>query len=180
MFVTQLLAEKPRRDAASGQAIAEFAISATVILLLLLSILQFGLLYNAQIGLTNGVRDATRYGSSLTANDDATATTQAGATWTFLTSSLGSHVTPYSPARLLVPGSEVCYEGYSDPSGAAAVRVRVTAVYQHPLVVPLVGMIIDAADGLSDGYYSLGSTSEMRVDNPAEPVPNVTSTPQCN
>jgi hypothetical protein len=164
-----------RAKPTSGQAIAEFAISGTVILVLLLSVLQFALLYNAQIGLTNGVRDATRYGSSLVANTNATATTQAGQTWTFLTGSLIEHVTPYSPARLTT-GSQVCYEGYSDPSGQAAVRVRVTARYQHPLVVPLISAIIDAADGASDGYYLIETTSEMRVDNPLEPVPTVTGT----
>lgn len=163
---------------AAGQAIAEFALSGTLILLLLLTILQFALLYNAQIGLTNGVRDATRYGSSLTANTNATATTQASATWTFLTSSLSSHVTPYSAARL-APASQVCYEGYSDPGGQPAVRVRVTASYEHPLVVPLISQIIDAADGATDGYYVIRATSEMRVDNPAEPVPAVTGS-VCN
>lgn len=168
------------RGTQSGQAIVEFAVSALVILLLLLAILQFALLYNAQIGLENGVRDATRYGSSLTANSDATAATQADATWTYLTASLGNHVTPYSAARLAT-GSQVCYEGYTDANGQPAVRVRVTALYQHPLVVPLIAAILDPADGAGDGFFVINSTAEMRVDNPAEPIPAVTSTPPvCN
>ena len=151
-----------------GQAIPEFALSVVIILLLLLSILQFGLLYNAQIGLTNGVRDATRYGSSLTANTDATAMTQAAVTRAYLQSSLASHVAPYSAARL-TSASQACYEGYTDVGAQSAVRVRVTAVYEHPLVVPLIGAIIDALDGAADGYFQLRSTTEMRVDNPADP-----------
>lgn len=158
-----------------GQAIAEFAISAIVILLLLLSILQFGLIYNAQIGLTNGVRDAARYGASVTANTDATATTQATATWNYLASSLGSHVEPYSSAQL-VAGSQVCYQEYTDSNGQVAVRVEVTAVYLHPLIVPLISAIIDAVDGSADGHYRITSTTEMRVDNPADPVPSITGT----
>jgi Flp pilus assembly protein TadG len=167
-----------RASTESGQAIAEFAISAVILLLLLLAILQFAFLYNAQIGLTNGLRDAVRYGSSLTANTDATALTAANSTYSFLTTSLGSHVSPYSSSRL-ASGTQVCYEGYTDPTGPA-VRVKVTAVYDHPLLVPLINLIIDAFDGAVDGSYRITSTIEMRVDNPIDPVPALSVGPKCN
>lgn len=158
----------------AGQAIAEFAISAIVLLLLLLAILQFAFIYNAQIGITNSIRDAARYGSSFTANDDTAASTAAGSTWSFTTSTLSSHVSPYYSTRL-VAGSGACFEGYTDSNGQPAVRVRVSAIYDHPLVVPLISAIIDGFDGSNDGSFRLTSSIELRVDNPAEPVPAVSS-----
>ena len=58
--------DRPRREA--GQSVAEFTIVAIPMLFLLLGILQFGLIYNAQVGLTNAIRDAARYGSGLPAS----------------------------------------------------------------------------------------------------------------
>ncbi|HEU0236389.1 MAG TPA: TadE/TadG family type IV pilus assembly protein [Candidatus Limnocylindrales bacterium] len=163
------------RHAANGQALAEFAVAAIPLLLMLLGILQFALLYNAQIGLTNGVRDAARYGSTLVANTDATAASSATATRSFLGTSLADHVVPYNAGNL---AAQVCYAPASDPTLPVEVRVRVTATYGHPLVVPLISLIIDAADGTPDGLYSITSTIELRVDNPPEPPLNVTGS-QC-
>ena len=164
-----------RRRSRAGQAIAEFAISAIVLLLLLLAILQFAFLYNAQIGVTNSVRDAARYGSSLTANDDGTTVLAANSTESFLTSTLTAHVSPYYSTRLAA-GSGVCFEEYSDPNLQSAIRIRVTAIYEHPLVVPLISAIIDGFDGSNDGFFAMTSSIELHVDNPAEPVPNLSTT----
>ena len=165
-----------------GQAIAEFALAAIPLFLLLLGILQFGFIYNAQVGLTNAVRDTARFGSSLTANTDATATTAATNTYGFLTSSLGKYVTPYN-AGLLVSGSgasEVCYSQHTDGnSGQTPVWVDVSAQYKHPLLVPIVSAIIDAFDGAVDGSFSITASTEIRVDNPSTPAPLLSAT-QCN
>lgn len=166
------------RGTQSGQAIVEFAVSALVILLLLLAILQFALLYNAQIGVSNGVRDTTRFGSQLKANTDATALAAATQTFAFLSTSIGTYVTPYS-ATSLGSASEACFEPYTDPAGQSAVRVRVTAVYLHNLVVPLIGAFLDGLDGTLDGRFAMTSDLEMRVDNPTEPVPALTGA-QCS
>ena len=165
-----------------GQAIAEFALASIPLLLLLLGILQFGFIYNAQVGLTNAVRDTARYGSSLTANTDASATTAATNTFGFLTGSLDKYVAPYN-SGLLVTGSgasEVCYSQHTDGnSGQTPVWVDVSAQYRHPLLVPLVGMIIDAFDGSADGSFTITSSTELRVDNPSAPAPILSST-ACN
>lgn len=178
LFGGLLLIDSPQaatRNSTRGQGLAEFAISATVLLLLLLSILQFAFLYNAQIGVMNSVRDAARYGSSLTANTDATATTAAGLTSAFLASTLASHVTPFSASR--VASASSCFEQYPDAGATPAVRVRVTVAYDHPLVVPLIGAIIDGFDGSFDGSFRMTSMIEIRVDNPADPVPALTLSP---
>ncbi len=167
-----------RRRAERGQSIVEFAIVAVPLLLLLLGILQFAYIYNAQIGLTNGVRAVARFGSSLTANTDGTAGTAASATYANLTGSLDDYVRPFAASRL-ASGTQVCFEPYQEQSNGApggtrpAVRVRVTAVYDHPLLVPIVGSIIDLVDGAANGSYRITSTIELRVDNPIDPAPAV-------
>jgi Flp pilus assembly protein TadG len=165
-----------------GQAIAEFALAAIPLFFLLLGIVQFGFIYNAQVGLTNAVRDTARYGSSLTANTDASATTAATNTYGFLTTSLGKYVAPYETGHLVSGSgaSEVCYSQHTDGNaGQSPVWVDVSATYRHPLLVPLVSAIIDAFDGTSDGAFAITASTELRVDNPLAPVPALSAT-ACN
>jgi Flp pilus assembly protein TadG len=165
-----------------GQAIAEFALAAIPLFMLLLGILQFGFIYNAQVGLTNAVRDAARYGSTLTANTDASAITAATNSFSFLTGSLGKYVAPYNSGLLdSGPGaSEVCYSQHTDGNaGQTPVWVDVSAQYRHPLLVPIVGVIIDAFDGALDGSFKITASTEHRVDNPSAPAP-VLSVTTCN
>jgi Flp pilus assembly protein TadG len=165
-----------------GQAIAEFGLAAIPLFLLLLAILQFGFIYNAQVGLTNAVRDAARYGSSLTANTDASALTAATNSYNFLFGSLDKYVAPYN-SGLLVSGSgasEVCYTQHTDGNaGQTPVWVDVSAQYRHPLLVPLVGALIDVFDGAADGSFRITASTEFRVDNPSAPAP-VLSVTTCN
>ena len=161
----------------AGQSVAEFALVAVPLLLLLLGIVQFTYLYNAQVGLTNAVRDVARYGSVLVANTNGTASASATLTRAFLQTSLSKYVTPFASGQV-GSGTQVCYSPYTDPSGASAVRVTVTAEYNHPLIVPIIGGIIDGFDGTSDGAFRIAVSSDLRVDNPREPVPNL-SAPAC-
>jgi len=167
-FTRRRTGARRTRHAANGQALAEFAVAAVPLLLLLLGILQFALIYNAQVGLTNGVRDAARYGSSLVANTDAAAGQAADLTIAFLGTALAANVVPYDAANVGV-GTQVCFAPGTDTPLPTEIRVRVTAVYGHPLVVPLINLIVDAADGNSDGLYTISSTIELRVDNPPDP-----------
>lgn len=157
-----------------GQALAEFALVAVPLLLLLLGIVQFTYLYNAQVGLTNAVRDVARYGSTLVANSNGTASASATLTRAFLQTSLSKYVTPFSSGQV-GPGTQVCYTPYTDVSGAAAVRVTVTAEYDHPLIVPIIGGIIDGLDGATDGAFTITVRSDLRVDNPLQPIPSLSS-----
>ncbi len=157
-----------------GQALAEFALVAVPLLLLLLGIVQFTYLYNAQVGLTNAVRDVARYGSALVANTNGTASASATLTRAFLQTSLSKYVAPFSSGQV-GPGTQVCYAPYVDAAGASAVRVTVTAEYDHPLIVPIIGGIIDGLDGAMDGAFRITVSSDLRVDNPLQPIPNLSS-----
>ena len=160
---------------ARGQAVAEFAIVALPLLLLLCGIAQFALIYNAQVGLTNAIRDAARYGSTLTVTDNSTATSVATATYTKLTTSLGSYVSPYSSANL-GPGTQACVSQHADGAGGSPAWITVTVAYKHPLIVPLIGAIIDAIDGTSDNAYRLTASTELRIDNPTQASVSVSGT----
>jgi Flp pilus assembly protein TadG len=147
--------------------VTEFALVAVPLLFLLLGILQFGIIYNAQVGLTNAIRDAARFGSGQTASDAASAGALATATYTKLASSLPKYVSPYSASDLDAT-SQACVSQHADGAGSQPAFVRVTAVYDHPLFVPLVAPIIDGLDGTADGAFRISVTTELRVDNAAE------------
>ena len=56
-------APRARRAESSGQSLVEFALVLTPLLLILLGIIQFGLIFNAYVTLTNATREAAREGS---------------------------------------------------------------------------------------------------------------------
>jgi Flp pilus assembly protein TadG len=151
----------------NGQAIAEFAIAAVPMLLLLLGIVQFALIYNAQVGLTNAIRDAARVGSTLTTIDNASAATTASTTYSKLTTSLATYVSPYNASNL-VTGSKACVSQHADGAGSNPAFVKVTVIYDHPVVIPIVGAILDTIDGTADGAYRITVSTELRIDNPTQ------------
>jgi Flp pilus assembly protein TadG len=60
----------PRRESERGAALVEFALILPVVVSLLLGLVTGGLAYNKKIAMTDAVRGATRYGTTL--NDSAT------------------------------------------------------------------------------------------------------------
>ena len=165
---------RPRHN---GQALTEFALVLPVLMLVLGAILQFGLIFTSQIGITNSVREAARYGSVLSgATADSTAQANGQAVMTHLVGGSGSidavdpdaiDATGCGPSGLLAtnvhpficslnttqPGlasATVAYCKYQNPSsgsGTYSVRISVSVVYNHPLYIPVVANIIDALDG---------------------------------
>ena len=168
------------RRRTAGQALAEFAIAAVPVLFLLLGIIQFALIYNSQVGLTNAIRDAARYGSSLAATDVTSAGIAANKTNALLRASLAKYISPYDATKLAT-GTGACYVQHPDGAvGTDPAFVRVTVAYNHPLIVPLIGGILDGIDGTADGAYRITVTTELRVDNPTEATLTVGTTQVCN
>ena len=177
-----------RRD--PGQALPEFALIAPIFFLVILGILQMGLLFAGQNGLTNAAREAARYASTLPTPDPfaagscASTGTNAQVVYARLT---GFSMRQYVPAfisgnivqgggglascgawALSLPptGAGVAYcKRDNTPSDATddswSVRVRVVMVYRHPMFIPLVGRIFS-----STNTWQLGATEEMRVEGP--------------
>ena len=161
-----------RRRTGGGQALAEFALVLPVFLLIFFGLVQFGVLLSAHIGLTNGVREVARFGSTVPTSDGAPADEVAA----YLTgTALPGHVAAYHAANLTASG--VTYCTYQDTSGAYSVRLTVSATYAHPLFVPFVNVILDAIDGTSDGAFTLVTSEAMRVENP--PLPSSPALEAC-
>ena len=173
-----------------GQALPEFALITPIFFLVILGILQMGLLFAGQNGLTNAAREAARYASTLPTPNTSVAGncnssgTNAQVVYARLT---GFSMRQYVPAfisgnivqgagglascaswALSLPptGAGVAYcKKDNTPSDATddswSVRVRVVMVYRHPMFIPLVGRIFS-----SSNTWQLGATEEMRVEGP--------------
>ncbi len=173
-----------------GQALPEFALIAPIFFLVILGILQMGLLFAGQNGLTNAAREAARYASTLpTPNTSVAGNCNAGGTnsqvvYSRLTTISMRQYVPAFIAGNIVQGSGglascgawalalpptgagVAYcKKDNTPADATddswSVRVRVVMVYRHPMFIPLVGRLFS-----STNTWQLGATEEMRVEGP--------------
>jgi Flp pilus assembly protein TadG len=160
-------------DRSRGQSLVEFALVLIPLMMIFTSILQFAVLFSAQVGVTNGVREAVREASAIRVANSTDAATAANRVYTILTDSstglLKRNGSSYSTGALVTTGSprtQVCYYSYTDPSGSVSVMARVVVQYKHPLFIPLISGIIDGFDGANDNAYRLGSSAEIRVANP--------------
>lgn len=168
---------------------AEFALIAPILFLLLFGVLQLGLLFGSQNGLVNSVRDAARRAVTYRVNDASLADPSIlGAVCTAvrneLTAKLSREVPGFESARLhgvVVAGIAqpvISYHWLTNPGPAPTganpanyfLYVQVKAAYDHPLYVPLVGLFLDGLDGTSDNSLTLTASEQMRVENPSLPV----------
>lgn len=157
---------------ADGQALVEFALILTPLLIILFGIIQFGFLFGGQTGLVNAAREAARYAATLQAADSLTTTADAATTMTELTTKILPRTIPgFLSGNLVLAGpgrTAVCYIAYPNADGTKySVRVRVQIRYRHPLYIPIVGLIVDGIDGTpGDNAFTLAASEEMRVENP--------------
>ena len=149
----------------SGQALLELALVTPVLVLLVVSIVQLGVIFQRQIGIENAVREAARRGATM----DTDGTNAAGnATWTLgelqtLLQNLQGHDAAQER------GLQVCYytppsPNDVDPLGNKQVKVRVDAGYAHPLFLPVIELILDGLDGAADDALRADTTSEFHVE----------------
>jgi len=157
---------------AEGQALPEFALVLPIFLFVAFAIVQVGLLMAGDVALVNGTRDAARAAVTYrvvgsTATEAACAL--AGAE---IQSKLAGAMPGFTTARLR---GDVTYSQVAGPTGGAAFTVvTIHASYAQPLVIPLVGAILDRVDGLgAPGWapagdtYVLGATETMRLEGSA-------------
>lgn len=157
-------AKRSRRQ--PGQALIEFALVAPILILILAGLVQFALIFERQVGINNAVREGARRAATYAAPDQGTA--QANAVWTLaqVQSLLGNSQT-HEAAR---DNIEVCIvnpAGYStDPSGNVQVVVRIKESYRHPLFLPIVDLILDGIDGVTDHSLLASMSTEFVVEQP--------------
>lgn len=150
-----------------GQALPEFALLAPVLFLMLFAVIQFGFTLGGYIGMSNAARETARYAATVPTATSAQVLTELTAR------QLPKAILGFRPGNVVVgPGwSAIAYCGAANPNNTAAypsyaIRVRVIAVYRHPLLIPLVGGIVDALDGSTDNALTSRVVEEMRVENP--------------
>lgn len=135
-------------------------------ILLLGSLVQFGLIFERQIGINNAVREAARRGATLDTTTVGQA--QANATWA-LAELQSALVNSQTHESALDRGLEVCYftpaaPNNVDPYGNHQVFIRVRAGYAHPLFLPIIDLILDPIDGSSDRSLRVDTSAEFRVE----------------
>jgi Flp pilus assembly protein TadG len=157
---------KPRHR---GQALVEFALVLPILVILLLSIIQFAFIFAAQTGVTNAVREAARLAAVNTPTVNAVqATTGANAIYAKLVGANGlmsRNIFGFAATNVVTPGTSVCYSAFTDATGAQAVKVKVVAQYLHPIFIPILDGILDGLDGANDGGLRIGTAEEMTVEN---------------
>jgi len=150
-----------------GQALVELALVAPIMILLLAGLVQFGIIFERQIGIENAVREAARRGAT---QDTTIALANAGtnATWTLnelqtLLANIQAH-----DASLNI-GLQACFytpasPNATDPLGNHQVWVTVTAGYKHPLFLPIVDLIVDGIDGVTDSRLRSNASATFKVE----------------
>lgn len=158
-------------DALRGQALVEFALVLTPLLLILFSIIQLGLLFSTQLGLSTAARETARYASTLVTTSAAQANTNGALALTDMqTRKLPQYVVGFSVSNLNgvgdTPPSNVTYCRYANPGSPTTYSMRVVAraEYKQLLLLPLVSNLIDGLDGSNDSKFRLGAREEMRVE----------------
>jgi Flp pilus assembly protein TadG len=161
------VAEKRARE--RGQALVEFALVAMPLFLVLFGIIQLGILFGSQQGLINAVRDEARYASTVITSSAADATTNAPVACADLKNRLAQYVPAFSNANLATTGARarIGYYLYQVPNQTPthyAVRVVADVQYGQPLLLPIVGQLLDPFDGVTDNRLRIGAREEMRVE----------------
>ena len=153
-----------RRRRSRGQSLTEFALIAPLFFLILFSVIQLGFLLGGQIGFTNGVRETARYAATLPTATAAQIRSE------LLTRQLPKAIPGFRSGNIVAGSTTVSFCYYPNPNNTAAYpsyseRVIVTAVYRHPLFVPLVSNVLDAMDGSNDSALTATAREEMRVES---------------
>jgi Flp pilus assembly protein TadG len=129
----------------------EFALILIPIMLLLLGAIQFGVIWAAQVGVTNAVRDAARAASGVQPKADTSGTVNSTSEATYADSINTAVLTPGLQknvpffAASSVTAQTICYTTFTDEAGAPALRATATVTYGHAIFVPLLSSILGAS-----------------------------------
>lgn len=151
-----------RRPGERGQALVEFALVSPVLFLILFAIIQLGFLLGGQLGLVNAVRDTARAAATYRVSDAATAGTACTALATQLDRTLSAQLPGYTSSRM----TRTATYSWVGSAGNYSVVLTLDVRYRHSLFIPLVGNLLDGADGTSDNTLALTAREVMRIENP--------------
>lgn len=157
----------PRRQ--RGQALVEFALIAPIFFLLLFGIIQLGLLFGAQNGLVDAVRDSTRRAATYRVNDLSLTGNTLGAICQVVRNEIDGRLAKQIPGYTSANRTTtITYEWGSnnDTPQTYFLVAHIDVQYRHPLYVPLVNIFLDGVDGANDNRLRLEASEQMRIENP--------------
>lgn len=146
---------------AAGQALVELAFITPILVLLIMAIVQFAVVLESQVGLTNAVREAARRAAA------DPAPTQAGVQ-AQLDALLAANIQGFQAIK--VSSEAVTFTDYC-LGGEVNNRVQVTVTYGHPVFFPLLAYATDWIDGVHDGDFTLTASAQMRLETTQDPGP---------
>lgn len=152
-------------DRARGQALAEFALVAPILMLLIMAVVQFAFVLETQMGLTNAVREAARRAAA----DPSPTTIGVNAQ---LNALLAANIQGYDASRLWTAGDgpeygaspAVTFCSYSIAGGPVNYRVSVYVAYKNPMFFPLLSFATDLLDRKANGTWDLAAEASMRIE----------------
>lgn len=135
------------RRRAGGQSLAEFALAAPVLVLILFGIIELGILLNVYIGLTNSAREAARAGaifrytgSPPLSSDPSAATTIDAARQTYVSSVISETLNPIiDPTTINVTTSYTPTAALDTNPYRAGDTLAVSITHPHPLFFGILG-----------------------------------------
>ncbi len=142
-----------RLSSERSQSLVEFVVVLPILLLLALSIVDFGMGFKSYIQLTNATREGARF---------AVVGNPAG-TWTGCSGAQSGTVV----RRVCdtATGLDLASVSVTYPSGQAPGNsVVVSANYRYNLITPLAGVFTLVSGGSFPGYFDLSSSSNMRLE----------------
>lgn len=128
----------------NGQTLVEFALILPILLLLVMGIIQFGIIFSAQIGITNAAREGARVAAVGYSDSEVQNT---------VSNTVGSHIS------FNLVSTDVVY-----PEGKTIGQdVTVTVIGKVELMVPIPDVFVPG------GSIGLTAVSTMRVENLPSP-----------
>jgi Flp pilus assembly protein TadG len=149
-----------------GQALTEFALVAPIFFLLVFAVIELGILFGGQNGLVSSARELARYAAPYRVKTavDATAVCSDTRLSTTLTRWMAGSIPGYTAGNVGV--RQVTYSWIANPDNVTYhVQLEIHVSYRFPLHVPLVGGLLDGADGVSDNRFLLDAREQMRIEN---------------
>jgi Flp pilus assembly protein TadG len=168
---------RPHRHAPSGeagpqergQALAELALVAPILALLIMAVVQFAFVLETQMGLTNAVREAARRAAADPCPTTAGVQSQ-------LDALLAANIQGYSATRLWKAADGPAYQAspavtFSTYTVGTTTNYRVTVyvAYRNPLFFPLLSYATDLMDNAPNGTWDLVAQASMRLEGPDAP-----------
>ncbi len=136
-------APKRREDTERGQSLAEFALVVPIFLLLIFSIVDFGMGFHAYITVTNSAREGARVGAI-------------GADATSIEQRVRDTADALDQASLTVT--------VTNAQGAPGESVVVDTSYQYSFLTPLAGIVQFISGGTIGPTLTLNSSADMRLE----------------